>query len=338
MAREGLPLAYEAYQGNRHDVTEFDAFITTFIDNYMAIFKECEKITLVFDKGNNSKDTMKKLAETPFHFVGSLVPSHQKELFSIPHTEYEECSEERLSEVSYYRTEKEVFGQKRTIVCVFNPELFSGQMQGINRNIKKTKQKLDELKKNLDERKTKKKPGKQPIVKSVTKKVKKILSCEFMADIFKFNVEDRGSWIELEYRLDDKALKELKDVRLGKTILFTDREDMRPSEIILAYREQWRLEDVFRQMKNPSWVSFKPLGHWTDHKIRVHAFYCFAALVFSSLLVKKTKQLGIKMSVHRILENLKFMREATVYYPKKRGKKERPQVTMLDPRSSTSPD
>jgi hypothetical protein len=37
-------------------------------------------------------------------------------------------------------------------------------------------------------------------------------------------------------------------------------------------------------MKDPSWVSWDPLLHWTDQKIRVHAFYCFTALLISSLL------------------------------------------------------
>lgn len=330
MAREGLPLAYEAYQGNRRDTTEFDAFITSFIDRYMSVLKGCEEITLVFDKGNNSKDNMKKLDQSPFHFIGSLVPSYNKDLLAVPLTEYKECSEERLQDERYYRTKKKVFGKERTIVCVFNPELYTGQLRGIHRNIEKTQKELKNLKKDLDERKTEKKPGRQPTEKSVIKRIKKILSREYMSELFTFNVEDTGQWIELDYNLDNETFQRFKDTRLGKTILFTDRDDMKSSEVILAYRDQWRLENAFRQMKDPSWVSFKPLGHWTDQKIRVHAFYCFASLVFSSLLVRNVKGLGIHISISRILEHLKSMRESTIYYPKKRGKSERPKVTMLE--------
>ncbi len=186
------------------------------------------------------------------------------------------------------------------------------------------------LKKDLDERKTEKKPGRQPTEKSVIKRIKKFLSREYMSEFFTFNVEDTGQWIDLDYNLDNEIFQRFKDTRLGKTILFTDRDDMKSSEVILAYRDQWRLENAFRQMKDPSWVSFKPLGHWTDQKIRVHAFYCFASLVFSSLLVRNVKDLGIHFSISRILEHLKSMRESTIYYPKKRGKSERPKVTMLE--------
>ena len=330
MAREGLPLAYEAYQGNHKDTTEFDAFITSFIDSYMSAIKGCEEITLVFDKGNNSKDNMEKIDGSPFHFIGSLVPSYNEDLLAVPLTEYKKCSEERLQGESYYCTKKKAFGEERTIVCVFNPELYAGQIRGINSNIKKTKKELRKLKKNLDERRTKKKPGRQPTLKSVTKRVKKILYREYMSRIFTYTVEDKGKWIKLDYDLDDNAFQNLKDTRLGKTILFTDRDDMTGSEVILTYRDQWRLENAFRQMKDPSWVSFKPLNHWTDQKIKVHAFYCFAALTFSSLLVRKVKNLGLNLSIPRMLENLKSMRETHIYYPKKRGKKERPKVTMLE--------
>jgi len=330
MAREGLPLAYEVYQGNRQDVTEFDTFITSFIKKYMDIIEGCEMLTLVFDKGNNSIDNIKKLDESPFHFIGSLVPSHHEDLLNIPFKKYHKCSEDHLEGVSYYRTEKKVFEKKRTVLCVYNPELYDGQMQGINSYIKKTEKELSELKKNLDERRTKKKPGKQPTVDSVTKRVKETLKKQYMSQIYTFNVEDRGSWIELNYGIDENAFELLKKTQLGKTIIFTDRDDMGASEIISAYREQWKIENAFKQMKNPSWVSFKPVGHWTDQKIKVHAFYCFAALVFSCILARKVEGLGIKSSVPRMLENLKNMRETTIYYPKKRGKTERPQVTMLE--------
>jgi transposase len=34
-------------------------------------------------------------------------------------------------------------------------------------------------------------------------------------------------------------------------------------------------------MKDPHVVSFGPMHHWTDSKIRVHVFYCVLALTES---------------------------------------------------------
>src|SRR5256885_16831999 len=37
-------------------------------------------------------------------------------------------------------------------------------------------------------------------------------------------------------------------------------------------------------MKDPHFLSWEPMFHWTDSKIRIHAFYCVLALILGSLL------------------------------------------------------
>ena len=59
---------------------------------------------------------------------------------------------------------------------------------------------------------------------------------------------------------------------LGKTILFTDNDDWTNEEIVLGYRAQYHIESAFRDMKNPHFLGWSPMFHWTDSKIRVHAF------------------------------------------------------------------
>jgi len=36
--------------------------------------------------------------------------------------------------------------------------------------------------------------------------------------------------------------------------------------------------------------SWFPISHWTDQKIKAHAFYCVLALLFSSLLYQKARK------------------------------------------------
>ena len=45
------------------------------------------------------------------------------------------------------------------------------------------------------------------------------------------------------------------------------------ADVIAAYRSQHYVESDFRQMKDRIVVSFNPMFHWTDDKIRVHVFY-----------------------------------------------------------------
>ena len=67
-------------------------------------------------------------------------------------------------------------------------------------------------------------------------------------------------------------------------------------------------------MKDPHWVSFCPAFHWTDQKLRVHAFYCVLALTLSSLLQRKAAQAGIKLSIPLLFEELTQITEIINLY------------------------
>ena len=73
----------------------------------------------------------------------------------------------------------------------------------------------------------------------------------------------------------------------GKRILFTNRTAWSTAEVVAAYRSQAGVESGFRQLKDPHVVSFSPLHHWTDSKIRVHVFYCVLALAVAHLIADK---------------------------------------------------
>jgi hypothetical protein len=67
-------------------------------------------------------------------------------------------------------------------------------------------------------------------------------------------------------------------------------------------------------MKNPHFVSWRPLYHWTDQKIRVHAFYCVLALLLSSLLRRTLAQKDIDLSIVKILSTLSEIKEVALNY------------------------
>ncbi len=61
--------------------------------------------------------------------------------------------------------------------------------------------------------------------------------------------------------------------------------------------------------------------HWTDSKIRVHAFYCVLALTLTSLLQRTLHQKGHDLSLARMLQLLAGIREVLLVYPKAVGEK-----------------
>ena len=98
---------------------------------------------------------------------------------------------------------------------------------------------------------------------------------------------------------------------------------------MLAYRSQSHVEDAFADMKDPHFLSWEPMFHWTDSKIRVHAFYCVLALVLGSLLQRRAAQYGLSLSMQALFKALSGIQEVTNVYPPagKPGSPGRPHVT-----------
>ena len=150
-----------------------------------------------------------------------------------------------------------------------------------------------------------------------------------MNRIIKTSVIQRDGVPRLSYELDSEALAELAQTYLGKNIIVTDREDWDNEAIISAYRSQFMIEDVFKEMKDRRTGSWWPLHHWTDSKIRVHGLYCSIALLLRALAFRRVRQAGINLSMPRFLSELDDIRKVAAIYPKKRGqKKQRTQIVL----------
>jgi len=324
-----VPLFHKVYEGNVNDSTIFKTVTEELTQRYAELARGCEHITLVFDKGNNSEDAFVTLNDTNFHFVGSLVPTQHKDLLEVPLRHFQPLQGERLKDCLAYRTQRTVFGQERTIVITFNENLLQGQLQGITVDLEKARRKLRELQTRLRRRHEGRiRGGKPPTVASIEKQAQQALSAQFMKQLITYEVTD-GNPPQLSYHTDANALSRLVRTHLGKTILFTDNDDWTNEEIVLAYRSQHHVEDAFRQMKHPHFLGWSPMFHWTDSKIRVHAFYCVLALTLSSLIQRTLHQKGIDLSIPRMFELLGGIRETLVIYPRKRGQRKHPAKASL---------
>jgi transposase len=325
-----IPLFHKVYAGNVNDSTEFRSLTGELATHYRQLADSCDHITLVFDKGNNSQEAFEALQNTPFHFVGSLVPSQHAELLTISRKQFRTLTQPGLEGVEAYRAQKKVFGQPRTIVVTYNQNLYDGQLQGLTAHLGKARQKLQDLQAQLQRRRDGTvKGGKAPTLDSVTKQIHTICSAQFVEKILKAEVQKVGKGMELTFRTDEATLDQICRVQFGKTILFTDNADWTEEQIVLAYRSQYHIEDAFKQMKNPHFLGWSPMFHWTDSKIQVHAFYCVLALLLTSLLQRELAGKGEPLSINRMLEELGGIRETLVVYPRRQGQKQPPTATCL---------
>ena len=84
-------------------------------------------------------------------------------------------------------------------------------------------------------------------------------------------------------------------------------------------------------------VSFSPMHHWTDQKIRVHTFYCVLALTVAHLMRRQAEQAGLHMSVRELLATLAGIEETVPLYHDGTPGRPRAQrvLTDLDPTQHT---
>jgi transposase len=317
-----IPLFHKVYTGNVNDATEFKTITQELQARYSQLAQNCQHITLIFDKGNNSPEAFETLDATGFHFVGSLVPTQHADLLAIPRRQFRALAGERLKDCLAYRTRKVVFGQERTVLVTYNENLLAGQLQGIEANLAKTRAKLRDLQHSLRRwQEGRVKRGRQPTLEGVGNQVQQALSAQFMKKLMEYELSQRTKRAvpQLTFRTNTQAYGQLLRSQLGKTILFTDLDDWSDEEIVLGYRAQSNIESAFRDMKNPHFLGWAPMFHWTDPMIRVHAFYCVLALLLSSLLQRTLHQKGHDLSLTRMFELLAGIRETTVIFEPQPG-------------------
>jgi transposase len=315
-----VPLFHHTYPGNQHDSKTLASVIANLVERYRWFQKHCRDITIIFDKGNNSTANLNEVEASPYHFVGSLPYDDHRELLKISRKKFRALDHPRLAGVEVFRTKKLVLGVERTLLITYNPNLYLSQTQTVVRQIQKRTAQLQALQLSLRRRREGRARGKKPTRESVAQQVRQILRGQHMKKLIRTEVGEDHGYPTLSYRLDHAALERLQRQVFGKTILFTDQEEWNDTGIILAYRGQSQIEDAFRSMKNPQFISLRPMYHWTDAMIRVHVFYCVLALTIAALLRRELHQKGIEISIPRLFQLLNDIREVALIWPPPPGR------------------
>lgn len=95
----------------------------------------------------------------------------------------------------------------------------------------------------------------------------------------------------------------------GKWVLTTNT-DLSAEEVALKYKELWRVEKVFRDIK--SLIDTRPIFHKRDATIRGHVFCSFLALVLRKELDRRLSQAGHRFEWAEIKQDLKALQRVTI--------------------------
>ena len=310
-----IPLFHKLYPGNISDVSLFPQLAGELVERYRSVTGKAPDATLVFDKGNVTDDVMEDLVVRGAHFVAALSANKCADLLATPQDKFHPI--DAMPGTQAFDTTTIMWGKSCQVVVVYTESFFTQQLQGVTQNLVKCQKKLLDLAKGLERWHQGKSRGKKPTVRSVGLRVKVILSAQFMKDLIHTEVkEDNISGIpRLSYSVDHSALQRLSQERLGRTVLVSDHTQWSTHQVVDAYRSLFLVEDAFKNMKNTDFLRWQPAHHWTNQKLRVHAFYCVLALLVASLARKIAFESGVNLTLPALLKELSAIREVAVIYP-----------------------
>jgi transposase len=318
----GIPIVSHAYAGDRPDVTQFSTVLDELVARYRLLVDSVESLTVVYDAGQNSTSNHERVEAAGIGFVGSLPPSDHPDLLDIPRSRYRVVDADRFGDLTAYDATLTALGVTRRAVLTHSPTLHAGQSRGLDQTLAKTRARLAELQARLHRGNTRRPRNK------VEAEIAAICKPRWVSDIITVTLTgDDPASFRLSWRTNHHARRRLEQRLFGKRILFTNREHWPVADIVAAYRSQSEAEFGFRQLKDPHAVSFSPMHHWTDQKIRVHVFTCVLALAVAHLMRRTTDRAGLHMSVRELLEQLEGIGETVLlHHP---GGKGRPRAQRL---------
>lgn len=312
--RDFIPLFHLTYQGNRHDSKVFAGAVGSIKKRMEALGLDLEKHTLVFDRGNNSKQNLALVAEAGLHYVGALTPYHHGELLKKAAGNFQPVLING-EEINVYRGKHRVWDEQRTILVFVSGKLKEGQLRGIYRDLKKKLGKLEEIRKSLARGKKKRSRS------ALENRISKLVKGQFIGGVIEWELEETSGRFRLRYWINETRFAEMED-DLGIRILMTDRHHWDTGQVIAAYHGQSLVEQAFKNIKNPYHLALKPGFHWTDQKIIVHYFMCVLGYLLASIVWREAREkAGFGGTLDSLLDTLGNVRlAALIEQPQGRGR------------------
>jgi transposase len=301
-----IPLFHLTYEGNMSDANVFKELIGKLKTRIDYLKLNSSEHTLVFDRGNNSKQNMALVKESQFHYVGALTPYQHKALVEEALDYFNALK--KISSSDIYRDKRIIWGEERTVIVYVSEKLRAGQIRGTYQTLWEKEQTLKDLQTALLSPRTKKYN-----TIDLEEKIIRLLTGQHMRQLILWSLEVISDGRHrLHYVIDQDKLREIED-QAGLRIVMTDHHDWESDKIIKTYQGQSEIEHTFKNLKNPYHLTLKPQFHWTDQKIIVHYFICMLGYLLSALAWREAKaKVAFSGSLDTLLDTLNNVRLATL--------------------------
>jgi transposase len=305
----GLSLCHHVYRGNIADGEEFSTSLERMLGMLDRTQIARDTVTLVLDKGGAALANTVQLEEAGVGWISALpwnqapLPFRERAAEQLP-----PCSSAQPG-VRAAAEKLLVHGKEYLCVLKYSASFAGEQLHSLSTSLSKALQSLRRFAMELN------KPQARWKEDQIRGKIRRWLSVPYLEELIRYQIESHeGRW-RLQFDFDTAAWQRLLDHRLGRTVLLTNRMDWTAEQVALGYSAQQDVERVFRGLKDGDWLGWGPMHHWTDRKIRIHAFYCMLGISLLQYIHKQAQAAWNGISMEQLLEELRQIQQFVLLYP-----------------------
>ena len=274
-----IPFQSITYPANETDSQLFSDIIDRICKRLQDIEVPAEDVVVVFDRGMNSTENIRKAIEK-MHVVGSLPAPMCKEFFQIPVSEFSETWENaRGHTIKAHPVAEKWYETNFMGVLRYNDRTMQKQMTVWKNNKQKIFDKIAEIQSKLNRQGK----GRKLTPKGLINRVVDAIPKQYRG-LFDYSVVVVESKLQLNFKLDEVRETEYTSA-MGKAIIFTDLEGLTSRQIVEIYDSRNQIETDIAWLKDKLLIPLKPTYVRKDAKIRAHVFLCVMGLLLYNYLL-----------------------------------------------------
>ena len=302
-SREGLPLAFEVFDGNRTDVTTTEEMVLIMESKY----GKANRIW-VMDRGMISEKNIEFMQERGARYlVGtpkSMLRKFEQELLEKdweavhPGVEVKICASPE--------------GKDETFVLCRSEGRKDKEMAILNRFVARLQTGLNKLKEQAEQ-------GRLRDRQKADRRIGRLLERNSRAaSLFDVIVTEIGAGKDRRLAVDIKKNEERYQWALqsgGSYILRTNWKEADPKMIWKRYIQLTEVEDAFRTEKHD--LGMRPIYHQKQDRTQAHILVCFLSLAMWRTLQQWMKASGLGTAPRKLIEEMREVRSLDVLLPAK---------------------
>jgi transposase len=300
-SREGLPLAFEVFDGNRTDVTTTEEMVLIMESKY----GKANRIW-VMDRGMVSEENIEFMKERGAGYIvgtpKSMLRKFERELLSKdweevhPGVEVKICASPEGTNETFVLCRSEGRKDKETAI--------------LNRFIVRLETGLNKLKEQAEQ-------GKLRDRQKAERRIGRILERNSRAaSLFEITVTETGAEKDKRLAVNIKKNEDRYQWALqsgGSYILRTNWEEADPKTIWKRYIQLTEVEDSFRTEKHD--LGMRPIYHQKQGRTHAHIMVCFLALAMWRTLQQWMKASGLGSAPRKLIEEMREVKSLDVLLP-----------------------